>query len=96
MLHRNEVVGKRFPLSIESHTENKRSEFKEPFHSQSCVSKAQICLPNRGVCIKFMLQGNKKRIVERAEGRVKMQTAAGLEGKNNSVIWWLLGGSSAH
>lgn len=34
MLHRNEVVGKRFPLYIESHTENKRSEFKEAFHSE--------------------------------------------------------------
>lgn len=82
MLHRNEVVGKRFPLYIESHTENKRSEFKEPFHSLSCVSKAKFCLRVSNSCCRIT-----KNIVEKAEGRVKMQTAAGLEGKNNSVIW---------
>lgn len=82
VLHRNEVVGKRFPLYIESHTENKRSEFKEPFHSLSCVSKARFCLRVSNSCCRIT-----KNIVEKAEGRVKMQRAARLEGKNNSVIW---------
>lgn len=78
MLHRNEVVGKRFPLYIESHTENKTSEFKEPFHSQSCVSKAQVCVSSQGVCIKFMLQDNKKQSWKGLKAELKCRQQQGL------------------
>lgn len=78
VLHRNEVVGKRFPLYIESHTENKTSEFKEPFHSQSCVSKAQVCVSSQGVCIKFMLQDNKKQSWKGLKAELKCRQQQGL------------------